>query len=243
MAGWGGSKVARVWIKMVSKQLSCLECDRDGGANVLRRTEDLYGFALRGIDGSIGKVHDLYFDEASWMVRYLTLDTQSWPVRRFILLAPCALKKLAWDKRRGSVQVTRAQVTGCPEIEPRPSLSWRHCAEMDEYFGWPISKSIEADRVGREKGGYGAATARDRPLLQSARELPAYRIEIGGVELGRVADVLFDDETWAIRYLLVDCWHWSPGRRQLIPPECVKAIGHSEFKIFAAFRHRLAPTG
>jgi len=232
-----------VWIKIVSMQLSRLGFDRDGGANVLRRTEDLYGFVLRGIDGSIGRVHDLYFDEVSWMVRYLALDTQAWPIRRFVLLAPSVLKKLAWDKRRGSVQVTREQVTSCPDIKPRPWLSRRHCAELDEYFGWPVWASIEATREDTEKEGHGAAMIEDRPLLQSAREMPAYRIESGGVDIGRVTDVLFDDETWAIRYLLVDCWHWSPGRRQLIPPECVKAIGHSELKIFAEARHTLAPTG
>jgi sporulation protein YlmC with PRC-barrel domain len=224
-------------------QLPCPGFDRDGGANVLRRTEDLYGFVLRGIDGSIGRIHDLYFDEETWTVRYLTLDTQSWPIPRFVLLAPCVIKKLAWDKRRGSVQVTREQVAICPDVKPRPWLSWQHCAEVDEHFGWPLWTPIEAATQGKEHEGYGAGRVADRPLLQSSREMPAYRIEIEGVEIGRVADVLFDDETWIVRYLLVDCWHWSPGRRQLIPPECVKAIGHSEFKILAEFRHRLAPTG
>jgi uncharacterized protein YrrD len=35
-------------------------------------------------------------------------------------------------------------------------------------------------------------------------------------ELGTVDDIYFDDETWAIRYLIVDTGGWLGGRRVLI---------------------------
>jgi hypothetical protein len=102
---------------------------------------------------------------------------------------------------------------------------------------------MEAEGEDKEAEGYRVDVAERKPLLQSTREMPTYRIKIGGREIGRVEDALFDDEAWTIRYLVVDCWSWSPGRSQLIPPECVKAVSRPELKILAEFRHNLAPTG
>jgi len=38
---------------------------------------------LHAADGDIGRVHDLYFDDRRWTVRYLVVDTRHWlPGRR-----------------------------------------------------------------------------------------------------------------------------------------------------------------
>lgn len=37
-------------------------------------------------------------------------------------------------------------------------------------------------------------------------------------DIGRVVDLLFDDERWTIRYLVVDTGNWLPGRHVLISP-------------------------
>ncbi len=36
--------------------------------------------------------------------------------------------------------------------------------------------------------------------------------------LGEVRDVLFDDQTWAVRYAVVDTRRWLPGRKVLLAP-------------------------
>lgn len=209
----------------------------------MRRAEDLYGFVLRGTDGTLGRIHDLYFDDRNWTVRYIALNTGSWPIPRFVLLSPCVLRTLAWDKRRGSVQLTKEQVNHGPEVELSPVLSAAQCAELDAYYGWPIWTATGPEGSGKWGEGCRTVVQGGGSLLQSAREIPAYRIDIGGTEMGRAEDLLFDDGLWTVRYLVVDCWSWPPGRRQLIPPECVHRIGRSECKIYAQFRHRLAPTG
>lgn len=210
---------------------------------MLRRTEELFGVLIRGTDGTMGRIHDLYFDDQSWTVSYLVLHTASWPMRRFALLSPCVVEMLAWDRRQGLVQLTQAQVSGCPNVTLSPTLSRQQCAESDEYFGWPARRASQAADAKAWVEGSPAALASGGSLLQSAREMPAYSLEIEGTEVGRVQDVLFDDVAWTVRYLVVDCWAWSPGRRQLIPPECVKTLDRGAFKVLAEYRHRLAPTG
>jgi uncharacterized protein YrrD len=40
-------------------------------------------------------------------------------------------------------------------------------------------------------------------------------------EIGSVRDVYFDDERWAVRYLVVDTGKWLPGRKVLISPRSI----------------------
>src|SRR5687768_7423766 len=37
--------------------------------------------------------------------------------------------------------------------------------------------------------------------------------------IGTLDDVYFDDDEWAVRYMVVDTGRWIPGRRVLHPPQ------------------------
>jgi uncharacterized protein YrrD len=49
--------------------------------------------------------------------------------------------------------------------------------------------------------------------------------------IGSVKDVYFDDQRWAVRYLVVDTGHWLPGRKVLISPASVSSQGAQEAAI------------
>ena len=46
-------------------------------------------------------------------------------------------------------------------------------------------------------------------------------------EIGRCKDFLFDDEKWAIRYMVADTRKWLPGRKVLISPMSLGAVDWS----------------
>jgi PRC-barrel domain protein len=54
----------------------------------------------------------------------------------------------------------------------------------------------------------------------------AFHLEISAVDghLGRVHDFLFDDESWKVRYFVVDVSRWFPGRRVLLSPHVAGPI-------------------
>lgn len=60
-------------------------------------------------------------------------------------------------------------------------------------------------------------------MLQSIKEL--YGKKLGGSDgdIGHVKDFYFDDQNWAIRYLIADTGSWLPGRKVLLSPY---SIGH-----------------
>jgi hypothetical protein len=60
--------------------------------------------------------------------------------------------------------------------------------------------------------------------LRSGRELVGDRIRASDDFVGYVEDILFDEDSWAIRYLIVHTREWLPGRRVLVAPGWVRDI-------------------
>ena len=49
------------------------------------------GYAIEASDGDIGTVSDFLFDDVSWQVRWLVVDTGNWLSGRKVLLPPVRL--------------------------------------------------------------------------------------------------------------------------------------------------------
>ncbi len=62
-------------------------------------------------------------------------------------------------------------------------------------------------------------------------------IQAADGELGHVEDFVIDDETWMIRYLVVDTRKWWAGKRVLLSPQWVGRVNWTESKIQVAL-HR-----
>ncbi len=58
-------------------------------------------------------------------------------------------------------------------------------------------------------------------MLMAGSALKGYRIEAEDGRIGTVKDVLFDDRTWRVRWLVVDAGTWLTGRMVLIHPSRV----------------------
>ena len=66
---------------------------------MLRRGSAFNGFSLEATDGKVGTITDLLFDDSSWKLRWLVVDTGTWLSERKILIAPSALAKLVASSR------------------------------------------------------------------------------------------------------------------------------------------------
>ena len=65
---------------------------------MLNYTKNLKGFAIHATDGELGKVDDFYFDDESWAIRYLTVDTGGWLSGRSVLISPIAVIHTDWQE-------------------------------------------------------------------------------------------------------------------------------------------------
>ena len=61
-------------------------------------------------------------------------------------------------------------------------------------------------------------------MLNKAKTLQGYKLDSRDGEIGKVKEFYFDDQHWAIRYLVADTGNWLTGRKVLISPYALGAV-------------------
>jgi len=89
---------------------------------MLANTTHLKGLVIRATDGEIGTVDQLYFDDESWAIRYLTVRRQlaGGPGNPD---SPFSVTNVDWPAKRLDVELTKKQVTDSPSIDTQRPVS------------------------------------------------------------------------------------------------------------------------
>jgi len=214
---------------------------------MLRNVKDLRGYAILATDGAIGEVDDLYFDDDRWAIRYLVVDTGGWLPARKVLISPVAIGRPDWMAQQLPVSLTTAQVEHSPDIDTRRPVSRQHETEYLGYYGYPpywggaglwgmgaypgsLTTEGRFDEAIKARGTSAAHTP-DDCHLRSCRAVTGYHIHATDGDIGHVKDLLVDDRTWAIRYLIVDTSNWWGGHDVLVAPQWIEAVSWRDAKV------------
>ncbi len=219
-------------------------------------SKDLQDLTMVATDGEIGDVKDFYFDDDSWAVRYLVVDTGSWLSSRKVLISPIALGQPNWDSKRLPVSLTREQVKNSPPVDTNMPVTRQHETDYLDYYNFPYywggmglwgsggypnmllpgySDYSSAIAAGAEADAAQVRVevhARDNdPHLRSSNAVVGYHIEATDGEIGHVQGFLVDDESWAIRYLVVRTSNWWLGHDVLVAPQWIKGVSWAESSV------------
>ena len=69
------------------------------------------------------------------------------------------------------------------------------------------------------------------PHLRSTHHVHGYHVEAADGDVGVVCDFIIDDDTWAIRYLVIDTQNWMEGRHVLLSPRWIERVSWSKSSI------------
>jgi len=204
---------------------------------MLRSLNELRHYAIYANNGKLGAVHDLLFDDQSWTVRYLMDDTGTWLPGRRVLISPTSIARVDWAGRDLHVNLTREQVEHSPPIDADRPVSRQVEAALARHHSWPYywgavvggGRAAAAELV-EEKVEQAQSRPAD-PGLRSVKEVIGYHIEAKDGEIGHVEDFIAEDESWTIRYLVVDTRNWLPGKKVLVSPLWVESIDWAESKV------------
>ena len=207
---------------------------------MLNKAKTLKGYKLNSRDGDMGKVKEFYFDDRHWTVRYLVADTGSWLTGRQVLLSPYALGIVNPLDKDIVVDLTKKQIEQSPSLDSDKPVS-RQFEEsyygyyaMPRYWGGPYSWGPYAYPM-RDRARWGEFTQGEKawdPELRSTQAVTGYHIQATDGEIGHVEDFIIDDETWAIRYLIVSTRNWWAGKKVLISPLWIDRVSWSDSKVF-----------
>ena len=206
---------------------------------MLRSMDDLTGYRLRATDGDIGRCADFLFDDKAWVVRYMVADTGRWIPKRQVLISPISLGRPDWEENRFHVHLTRGEIEEAPGIEKEEPVSRQHESELFRFWGYlpywtPVlgepgpwgtathPADLRLAEAAAQKERTVATEEEGDPHLRSAEEVMGYTVEATDGEIGHVEDFIVDDESWLIRYVVIDTRNWLPGGKVAVARDWVR---------------------
>jgi uncharacterized protein YrrD len=197
---------------------------------MLSKAKTLTGYKLQSLDGELGTAKDFYFDDHYWTIRYLVADTGEWLVGRKVLISPHSLAGVEPDQGSITVKLTKTEIEHSPSLNRDKPVSRQFEQEYSVFFGSPMYWGFPKEPDAKPESGE-PAKKRGDPDLRSTHDVSGHHVEAVDGEIGHVDDFIIDDETWAIRYLIVDTKDWLPGKKVLISPEWIVRVSWSEKQV------------
>jgi hypothetical protein len=224
---------------------------------MLTNASHLKGLVIQATDGTIGTVDQFYFDDETWAVRYLTVETDGWLGDRQVLISPISVVHTDWQGKRLDVALTKKQVENSPNIDTHKPVSRQHETTYMGYYGYPfywggpnlwgptsypsglpvpapVFNEAHADRV---------HTASMDSHLRSNQAVTGYHIEATDGGIGHLDGFIMDDRAWAIRYIEVSTRNWWPGKKVLVSPSWIKSVSWKHSKVSVGLSREAIKSG
>ncbi len=199
-----------------------------------RNIKSLIGFAMRATNGEIGIVKDFYFDDDSWVVRYLIVETGSWLNGRKVLISTDAYLSPDWENHAFPINLSKAQIKSSPDIDTElPVYRQQEIKLYDHYLlgnywrggfvagGMPLPMTdammLNDDKISEK-------ITDDDLHLRSIEKVAGYNVKATDGTIGTVKDFIIDDASWSIISLVVETGYWFSGKSVLLSPETIKEI-------------------
>jgi hypothetical protein len=201
------------------------------------------------LDGEIGRVKDLYFDDQNWVVRYLVVDTGSWLAEREVLLSPHAFSGLDRPGKLLTVNLTRKQIERSPSIDTHKPVSRQYEEEYYRYYGWPyywqgdalwglsgypILEQPATPFTGEPTPASSRSIEPGDAHLRSTLAVAGYHLRATDGTIGHICDFMMDDRSWAINHLVIKIGHRFSGKETEIPTVKVERISWDESTVFVS---------
>lgn len=215
---------------------------------MLRSTKEVIGYRLLATDGPVGKCKDMLFDDRLWTIRYIVVDTGNWLPGRLVIISTSQLGEPVWQERSIPVSLNAKQIEEAPPLGSEEPVSRRYERLFLQKFGQPLywmaamdPSSAPAISYGAHLDPYSRAVAvsgddggedEEREThLRSINEVCGYGIHATDDEIGKVDDFVVEDDTWGIRYLVVDTRKWLPGGQVLIAADWMRRVSWADREV------------
>jgi len=203
---------------------------------IFRSAKDLFGYKIQAADETCGKCRDFLFDDETWTVRYIVVDTGGFLTHHEVLLSPFVLNEpeMGHHPNHISVKLTREQIESSPPLATHAPVDRQYEEALAQYYNHPhywIGNEVwGASPYPLPPGPEQAEALADRFAeirrnhLRGVRDLMHYQVMASGEEIGAISDVILEVSPWTIRHFVVDTGKWLPGKKVLFSPAWCEEI-------------------
>jgi sporulation protein YlmC with PRC-barrel domain len=205
--------------------------------NVLLSLRELTGYSVVSRDGKLGAIQDFQVNIRDWVIQNVIVYRPERPMSRYILVpaeaigrtdlkSSIVLVKVSRDEagqgrrtdRNGLPSVQQKMGSKPPDVWPTGSDWTTESLPLDsEPRGRKVARPLKSNEV--QSAG---------PTRSRAQHLLGYRIVARDGDVGRLADLIVQNDTWAVNYLLVTTGDQRPA---LLAPCWVTSVASDESEI------------
>lgn len=225
---------------------------------MLKNLKQIMNFKILAKDSrhKFGKVKDIYIDDEKWAVRYLVVDTGKWLSEHLILVSPYTVSDVDWNEETVWVDLTREQIEHGPKADLNRPISRHYETQYNSYYGlpnyWASGLGVEID--GLWAGQYYPLRPEnvkvydsrndqnlEKARLSSMNDVLNYHIHaVGDDDFGSINDFILEEDTWAIRYIVIDTHKfWPGGKKILFSPLWVQNFDFHRKKLVTDFHRKV----
>ena len=198
---------------------------------MLLSIKHLKGFRIEGADGDVGHVDSFLFEDDSWNVRYLVVDTGPFVFGKKVLLSPYCITDL--DKSGLVVNLKVDDIRHSPLIDTDQPVSRHMEKQLHQFYRWPYYWDVTptadptflspgySDENGEHTEDSGQET---NPHLRSSAEVIGYRVLAWNRHIGSVNDMIVNTEEWHVPFTVIETTYMTKHKKVLFVNHQVKKI-------------------
>lgn len=212
---------------------------------MLKPLSDYSGLILKTVDDEdIGEVKDFYFDDETWTVRYMIVSSE----KGDILISTFSVREFDRLSKSLKSNLSAKKVISAPRADLVRPVSKLEEERLANYYGWPmywvwggatsgvgmyppeaISSANTPEINEYYQKQYQELQAKiEKSTLRSYKEIIHYGIDTGNEKFGQVEDLLVDDDTFKIRYVVIDTIRFFPSKNVLVASEWIEDVSWDE---------------
>jgi len=206
----------------------------------LRSVDSFIDSPVSCVDGELGKVDDLLFEDHKWGLRYLVVEAGGWFSTKQVLISPGHLARPRETAGDGvfPVILTKQQLKESPLLESHAPISRQYEEEHARYHNihgywmgaslWGASPFPEIHSPGEVYEHETNIDKIEKSNLRSSSQIMGYTVAATDGEVGEVKDVIIDIDTWKVRYLVLDVGNWLSGRQVIVDTDWVEHFSYDD---------------
>ena len=198
---------------------------------MLLSAKNLCGRKIDAVDGEIGHIEDLLFNDEQWTIRYLAVEVGHQGSEGKVLI-PAEDCGSGHTRSKGfAVNLLIKQILNEMSCDEKLPMSKRHKKELNEYYGGKICWAAGPIILKPSDVEPDIKDCHCDVHFRSTMEVIGYRINAHDGNIGHIEDFIINDENWNIQYIEIHTSNWLPGRKVVLSPKWISTCSYHDRKV------------
>ncbi|MFA9557135.1 PRC-barrel domain-containing protein [Evansella sp. AB-rgal1] len=193
-------------------------------------------YSVIGNDGAFGTVRDALFDEDFWTIRYIVVKTGVLFTKETLYISPASIEKIDIESHIIRVNISQEQAAKAPLLGDEP-ISRESERSFGSYYGlnpywmggsvWGSGMNARGiinlhKETSLDDDVY--TTEREEKKVHKAKDVIGDELATEEESFGKIEDILFEEDTFKVRYFIADTQRFFPRKKVLISTDWITSV-------------------